>query len=264
MSGHEEYDSLPGIRWSLLRNMATSPLHYRHALENGRPDTSAMLLGRATHCAVLEPERFPIDFVVFDGARRGEPWQKFLDANPNRDILTRPEYDKCLAIKRSVLKHPEAKRLLRTGWKEHIYRWRDEPSGLMCKLRADLVKRQSVWDLKTTRSINEHDFQRTVATYLYHGQAAYYLAGTKRREFGFIAVESEEPHDVAVYELDAEALGVGEDIVHDLLGRVAACSKAKRWPGRFPAMTPLSLPGWAIPEYDDEEFIISGLKLRTA
>ena len=47
-----EYEALPGLRASALKNMARSPLHYRHGLRNARR-TSALELGVAAHLPVL-------------------------------------------------------------------------------------------------------------------------------------------------------------------------------------------------------------------
>ncbi len=49
----DDYRAIPAVNWSSLKHMAASAKHYRHALTNDRPDTPAMEMGRAAHCAVV-------------------------------------------------------------------------------------------------------------------------------------------------------------------------------------------------------------------
>lgn len=58
------YDAIEAINWSSLVHMATSAKMLRWRVEHPRPDTPALALGRAIHCAVLEPERFERDYLV--------------------------------------------------------------------------------------------------------------------------------------------------------------------------------------------------------
>ena len=51
----ESYQKLSAVNWSTLKNMKRSPLHYKHGLENSRPDTPRLAVGRAVHTAVFEP-----------------------------------------------------------------------------------------------------------------------------------------------------------------------------------------------------------------
>jgi PDDEXK-like domain of unknown function (DUF3799) len=57
-----EYDAIPAVNYSLLRTLAVSPLHAwaAHINPKRKPQepTSAMDLGQALHCAVLQPKEF--------------------------------------------------------------------------------------------------------------------------------------------------------------------------------------------------------------
>ena len=81
-------------------------------------------------------------------------------------------------------------------------------------------------------------------------QAAFYRAGLAANDldvppFTIIAVESSAPHDVAVFEMDDDALWAGELLVAECLDKVAAGRFSKQWPGRYPAPQKLGLPRWA-------------------
>ena len=74
-----DYAAAVGINFSTLKHMARSPMHYRYALEHPPAETPAMLLGRATHTAVFEPDRFQLDYAVWPGDRRGNAYLQFAE-----------------------------------------------------------------------------------------------------------------------------------------------------------------------------------------
>jgi len=105
-----DYKRIDAVNNSSLKAMAKSPKHYRHYRDNPEdPDktpSDAMVLGTAVHAAVLEPDRLPLDFVIWSGPtlpaghvvwhggnRRGKAWEEFKAANVGRDILTPKEVD---------------------------------------------------------------------------------------------------------------------------------------------------------------------------
>jgi hypothetical protein len=77
-----------------------------------------------------------------------------------------------------------------------------------------------------------------------------------------VAVESEAPYDVGVFEVSQEALAAGDEDVARLLRRVAECRASVRWPGRYPDVTELDLPGWAKPR-DEGDLADLGLYMGT-
>lgn len=94
-----DYAKIDGVNWSTLKHMGKSPLAYRHACDNERPDTKAFLIGRYLHALVFEPEHveeryavhdgtFPLDYVVYEGGdRRGKAWEAFKAEHPGRLIF---------------------------------------------------------------------------------------------------------------------------------------------------------------------------------
>ncbi len=57
------YADIPGLNWSSLKLIATSPLMLKHRADNPRKDTPALARGRAIHCAILEPALFESAYV---------------------------------------------------------------------------------------------------------------------------------------------------------------------------------------------------------
>jgi len=252
---HAAYDALPGVRWSLLRELSKSPAHYKHRLTQPRDDTTAMRLGRAVHCAVLEPRQFAATFAVYDGVRRGKEWQEFADAHAEDDILSVTEAEHCHAVRDAVRGNRDAIRLLRKGESEKTVTWTDRETRIPCKARVDRVGHGFFVELKTTRSLDPHDFERTCAQLAYHGQLAFYARGLKanRRKTHpiLIAVENEPPYDVVIYEPDEEFMWMGDEFAGDLLRKLSKCQKTQRWPGRSSGVQTLSLPGWLLSQYDE-------------
>jgi len=262
---HQTYSQLPGINWSTLRAAAKSAAHYQHRLSHPVEETPAMRFGRAVHTAVFEPDRFPLEYVVYQGGRRaGNEWEAFAEIHAAQTIIKAEEYETALAIRDAVRTHPVARKLLRSGKAEQTITWTDEETGLACKGRLDWLGRKAALDLKTTGDIEARTFGRLAAKMLYHCQLAFYDAGLRanklQRSWKIIAVEAEPPHDVAVFDVDEDALYAGEEQVREMLRLVADCRKTKRWPGRYPTEQKLELPGWVYSEAMDEELVLMGLK----
>jgi hypothetical protein len=219
-----------------------------------------MLMGRAVHCAVLEPDRFPLDYTVYTGSRRaGSEWHEFAAANAGKTILKADEYARCLDIRDAVRAHPVAGNLLANGDAEQTVTWADDKTGIACKARIDWVVRNSLIDLKTTRSVDAREFGAVAARMQYHGQLAFYtngFLGSQRVSRApsaprIIAVESEPPYDVAVFRVGLDAMLAGYDLVAEYLHRLAECRASDTWPGRYPQQTELELPSWALGEFSD-------------
>jgi hypothetical protein len=252
------YDAIAAVRWSHLKHMDRSPLHYQHATTAERPDTPAFRFGRAVHCLTLEPETWGARYVVWDGgARRGKAWDAFEEANADREILTADEYERARAIAGAVFRHPIAGPMIATGATEGVITWTDESTGLACKGRFDHVAGRLV-DLKTAADVDPRRWMANAYRYGYHAQLAFYLDGLRASGIvpaddpAIVCVEAVPPHDVVVYTLDPIIIDQGRQMYRRLLARVKECTERGEWPGISGAATlPLLLPAWAEVEGDE-------------
>lgn len=259
------YRNIRAINWSTLKEIRRSPLHYLHALNNRRQDTPRLGLGRAFHTALLEPERFAIDYAVFPGPRRaGKEWVAFVEEHGAKTILKVDEYDRACRMRDAILGHPVAREHLSTGAPEVTLQWTDPGTGLACKGRADWLG-DALVDLKSTKDVSARRFGSIAGRFGYHCQMAFYLAGVMAVNnpvdippVVLLAVEDEEPHDVAVYRLDDDALYAGQREVDELLAKVAHCNETGEYPGQYPSEQLLPLPPWVWG--DEEQLEESGLK----
>jgi hypothetical protein len=259
----DEYVAIPALNFSLLKTMVVSlnplilsPAKFHYHETHERPDTDAMHFGRALHCAALEFEQFPVRFCVWTGGdRRSKAYREWAETvtATGAEELTRAEYDKVLAMRASIMAHPEAVKYLSGADKERTIVWSDPVTGLLCKCRIDALS-AAVADLKSTNHADPWHFARTVVDYCYHAQMAHYCAGVKSEtgrdhSAAIIAVEKTPPHEVGVYEMawDSDDLWAGQELIRLLLQTVKQCRETGEWPGAYPATMTLTLPNWAMP-----------------
>jgi hypothetical protein len=254
----DDYRRIDAVNFSTLKAMAESPLHYQDAVNYAKEATSAMDVGTAGHCMVLEPDQFPPRYSVWTGkVRRGKEWDAFEAANADKTIITLAEYDGCKAMKDAVMAHTAAGPIFSSGGEaERVITWKDPETGIDCKGRIDWLC-GSVVDLKTTKSANPRVFAATAARYKYHAQMAWYrwgvecATGLAEWPCHLVVVESARPYDVVVYTLDELTLGAGLDECRGLLRQVAECRASGRWPGRYGGETTLNFPNWAFTNDED-------------
>ena len=259
-----EYLRLEGVNWSSLKHMARSPKHYQFERTPPPSETRAMVKGRAAHTAILEPEQYPLEYVVFPGPRRaGKEWDQFETQNMDRTILTRSEDGLAVAMRDAIRGHPVADALLSGGLAEQVIEWVDPETGLLCKARLDYLRPDALVDLKTTADLDPHRFPALVYRMGYHGQLAFYLRGLKALGLDdhpahLVAVESAAPHDVAAFAVEPGAITVGDELVSRLLDRLAECQATGEWPGRYPGESVLTIPSWAFVEGEELGITING------
>lgn len=251
-----DYREMDGVNISTLLEMRKSPAHYVYRLANPREDETGLMMGRANHTLVFEPEKWDAEYAIFPGAtRRGKAWDEFEAANHGKTILKGDEYRRCIGVRDAVLRHPLVKQYLAKGVGEEVLTWTDKETGLKCKCRLDFRSTSvgSILDLKGTTSTEARWFSAIAGRKGYHLQGAHYQAGAKANGHGdlpfhVIAVEVDPPHDVAVYEVSEDDLYFGAQECQTLLRRVAECRASGQWPGRYVGEQLLRLPAWALPE----------------
>lgn len=259
---YEVYDAMPGVRISALKHLAKSPLEYRHRLSNPK-ESKALTIGTGVHVAVLEPERFAEEYVVWgltdeQKIRRGKVWDAFQAANAEKEILTVKEMGFAIAMRDAIRSDPRAMKYLAKGSPEVSMAWVDEEVGIQMKGRTDWlteVDGQPVLaGLKTTRDIRPRWFQRQAANLSYHLSWAAYRDAYKAIEGKIalvveIVVENTPPYDVAIYKINDDILERGREEYRGLLKKLAECERAGEWLGAVPGEIDFELPIWM---YDDE------------
>lgn len=252
-----QYRELPGINQSTLKEARRSMAHYRHAVDTPREDCSAFQVGRCFHSFCLEPDEFLANVVVYDGkVRRGANWDDFQEENEGKEILTVSEMAMVEGMGAAVLAHPVASGLIAMAQLvEAAATWIHPATGMLCKMKIDGLTEDVIFDLKSTADASPREFQRSIATYGYHLQAAHYQDGVQEilgsaLPFVYICVEKESPHMVAVYELDDASVMEGKRLCDGLMAQIKACDDLGVWPGYGDGIQEIGLPVWA---YKKEE-----------
>ena len=254
----EYFSDLNAVSSSMLREVDRSPAHARTAALGHGEDTPSQRLGRAVHCAVLEPERFAGAYVRWGGHRRGYRWEAFAERHSDMEILNEKEWEiveGCSESVRAALLTTaggscSVSDLIAGGQTERVVYWLDHDTGLTCRARMDIMVRRGVADLKTTDDARPDAFAAQCGRQGYHLQAAHYLAGERQltdsqseAPYLLIAAELRAPHCCLVYPIDQESfLEAGIQARREALNRYLACVKSGTWAG-YPAVSaPLRLP----------------------
>ena len=283
----EQYAAAPAVNNSLLKDMARSAAHcwaLHHA--PNRPERKPrpwMITGPLAHCAVLEPDAMAARYLVTPddapkrptsaqwNAKKPSPdsvaamawWTEFNASAAGRQVITAEQYATTQGQLAGITAHPDLAAVLASGAAEQSAFWADESTGLLCKCRPDWVHtlpdgRAILLDLKTCQSADAVAFARTVASFGYHRQAAWYCDGWQRAtgqavySFIFAAIPSEYPFIAGAYQLADEALIQGADECAELLEAYAACVRSNVWPGYGDSVQEIQLPVWARRSYEME------------
>lgn len=254
----DEYRDAKGENFSHIKRLDTSPLDYR---VNYRKESDALDLGRAIHTAVLEPELFESDHVVFYGdKRKKKEWEAFQLEHLHTTILTPDQATVCTGVANAVKLHPVASGYADQCESEVSIFWQ-HPLGFDCKSRIDWLADDFMVDLKSARDVRARKFAYQAADLKYHAQMAFYHDAAKAldgrdRKVILLAVEKVPPFDVAPYVLPSEALAAGRREYVEWLLLLKKCQDEDHWSGAAEAETELHLPEWAFSEMDDARIVM--------
>jgi len=250
---YADYAKIPRVNWSTLKHMVFgSPLHYLHAIQELSPDTTSRMMGRLLHALVLRPGDVASEFAIYPGDRRaGKDWEAFRLANYEKTILRQTEWETVYPQASAVLERWPVPRST-----EVYLEWTDPDTGIECKGMADAIGDGILTDLKGTGPLDLAE--RTLWRSGYVHQLAMYrlMAGGELRA-QIVAVESAAPHDVGIFEIDDVALSIAEREVRAALRRVAECRASNVWPGRYPEVSVVGAPAWAM----SDELDLSNLEV---
>lgn len=250
------YDAIRALNWSTLKLMARSPRALQRAAVIPRTDSEWLLLGRAIHCAALEPDEFSSRYVIAPKVDRRTTkgkadWEAFqADAGP-REVLDRDAGHIIDQTSRALRGHSVACEML-AGKKEQVITWTDAETGIACKGRVDVAGTRIV-DLKSSsHGGSVRMLLREAAQRDYHGQCAWYHDGAVASGLGLtelpavVFVETSEPFDVVVLDMDLapETMDEGRALYRRLLAEYQGCKLTDYWPGMAPDALPWTLPKW--------------------
>ncbi len=251
-STYHSWDLCSSTRLNLLASR--TPLHVNHAVNFPEAwDSPAKQLGRAVHCLVLEPKKWPGRFAQAPECDRRtkegkQLWADFCTLNEGREVIKADVGQAAQEMALAVQSNKDAAALLRKAEVREVSIV-TELWGVRFKARLDAHGENLICDLKTTRCASESEFERSIMNYGYGLQAAAYMraaasVGLTPKHFAFICVENEAPHAVAVYRLKNDVIDLFDERLHPLVKSYGECVKARSWPGYPDGIREIGVPMW--------------------
>ncbi len=261
-----DYAAAPGINATALKIVHQQSLAHAKAHLDGRfqKESAALDFGRAFHSLALEDKiEFAIRPDVYPTKEGDKPWngnatfcKDWLAAQDGALVINRTNYETLSDMRGAVKPYLS----FQHGCQCEISVF-SEREGLPVKVRVDCLpggEDQPVVDLKTCRSAHPEQFMRDALRMGYHIQAAYTLdllakAGIKRKEFRFIAVETEAPYAVCVLrfqDIGMSALRMGRARYRAIFNRIAEAHRTGRWEGYGETMAEDYIPAWYAKELE--------------
>lgn len=230
-----EYRSVEAISKSGLDLIHKSPSCFKNKVQTFTP---ALAFGTLLHTRLLEPESYKeFSKELIKGFATMKAQEKAMD-----------KIEKIHTKLKSVREWQEA--FKNAEFTEVSMFWSTSPD-LRCKGKPDLITKDGwIWDVKSTTDSSIKAFQKSIANYRYHMQAAFYYDGyiaNKRvaKGFKFLSVEKEEPYNIAMYVCDEEMIAQGRFEYLQDLSIYEQCLKSDHWPELYEqGVQEISLPGW--------------------
>jgi hypothetical protein len=247
-----EYQAIEAQNKSLLVEVERSPAHYYYAKSHRREATPAMQFGKFLHALVLEPHTIDSLYLQApEGLRKGtKAHDALVIASQGRELVSHSQWLAAHDMRDAILLHPLASQCLQKCAEAEVsLTWVDPETELQCKARLDKWCGGVIMDLKTCEDASLRGFERAVAAYKYHWQAAMYLDGAKANvkndfTFVFICVEKEPPYGVAVYTLEESFIEAGRQSYKNALRVVRECIDKNEWPCYSNQVLEIPAPKW--------------------
>ena len=228
-----------------------------------RESTAAFDFGTALHAAGLPGEDFDAVAVRMpDGMKKTTKEGKaFVLEHQDKIILNASESYALDQMMLSMLEHPVSAGLLKgdlPGKSEQSFFAVEPETGLEVKCRPDFMLNDGslIIDLKTTTDASPKGFQKSLGSFRYYVQAAWYLdvvemsTGKRPDGFLFIAVEKQRPFATGVYVADEEMINLGRKHAMEDLRKIAEWQAQGSYPGYSDRAEMISLPKWMLPRED--------------
>lgn len=265
LSSKDYHNDKESISRSSLLDFKRNPRKYwANHINPDRPTkeaTAAMNFGSAFHTLILEPHLFENQYYVlpekvllknvgreaYDAYKKAE---KEAESCEGKVVLSWNDYERLCAMHTSLNGNSRAKALLEGAVYESSYFWEDIHSGLMIKSRPDILNGNIYVDLKSIEDASPSNYQREMAKYGYHIQAAMMsdgfeqLTGEKIRACINICVEKTYPYSVAIYIIDPTAIEHGQYEYKNILLQLKHAIVHNEF-ADYPTMT-IGLPKWAM------------------
>ncbi len=285
----EEYFSEFGVSATLLDWMSISPAHGKAYLDGELEESSdAMSLGTLCHTALFQPDllteeafHFQPEWVwvekervaklssaipvldkdghaIVDGENIQVRWngqlvecKNWTKTHGDKEIIGTKQWQIAVKVRDNAHRTGVVRALLSGGYAEQSL-FVEDNHGTMRKCRFDYFSTSGnvIPDLKTCRSAQPDDFEKTILNNRLFQRAAFYidnanLAGLSKDAFVFICVETAPPYLVACYQLEDMILEAGRALYKRDLQLYRNCVESGKWPGYHEGIRQIGVPPFA-------------------
>jgi PDDEXK-like domain of unknown function (DUF3799) len=262
------YDDIPDDAYHRSHALSSSgarkllppscPARYKWDRDNGQAPKAAWDFGKAAHAHLLGVGA-PVVRVDADNwrSKKAQEAQQAAYDEGRTPVLER-EWQQVIGMADAVRAHPIASALLEPdgGRPEVSAFWEDPQYDIWRRIRLDWLPdtdggRLIVPDYKSCQSADPRSIAKSVASFGYHVQEAFYRDGLQALEvaedvaFVFIFQEKTAPYLITVVQLDLEALRIGRVLTDRACQVFADCTATDTWPSYTDDIETVSLPGWA-------------------
>lgn len=258
------YHQRPELSSTGARRILDSPARFRYWADHPEKPRDAFDLGSAAHAKILGVGagviEYPPEHLTESGNVSTKAATKAWEQEQRDSGLIPISATDARRVDRmaeAVLADREARSILERipGREVTIIQ---EVDGVPMRARFDIYGDGRAADLKTCRDASPKGFNRSVGSYGYAIQSAWYSeaheAETGRpldEPFWFLCVEAAAPHLVGVYDLDF----MWQDIARTKTAKAReiyrACVETNTWPAY--GMATLTPPTWAVYENEEQE-----------
>jgi hypothetical protein len=182
---------------STIKTLVNSPKTYYFTTKYGSGETQALRDGKLFHTMILEPEKLN-DIIFVDAATKASKEYK-LAKETGKEVYTKNEKKAAERLCDALLRNEAVKEYLTKA--EYEVPQIAMIDGIPIRAKADIIKGNTIIDLKTTTSIK--DFRYSADKYSYDLQAWLYREMFGVDNFIFIAIDKGSL-DIAIFECSDE------------------------------------------------------------
>ena len=255
------YDEPASDKLLMLTQLTNAEYHAHEAISKSKLD-AARKSGKHLHDMLFGPPRASTAAFDFGTAFHAAvlPGEDFSQVAVR--ILNHSDSYALDQMMLSVKEHPAASGLLNgelKGKSEQSFFCKDTgDTDLELKCRPDFMLDDGslIIDIKTTTDASPNGFKKSLASFRYHVQAAWYLevvekaTGRRPEAFIFIATEKQRPFSTAVYVADSDCIRIGMEQAREDLLNIAKWKNIGIYPGYSSQAEMISLPKWMLPRED--------------
>lgn len=189
---------------STIKTLLSSPKTYYFTTKYGSGETQALRDGKLFHTMILEPEKLN-DIIFVDAATKASKEYK-LAKETGKEVYTKSEKKAAERLCDALLRNEAVKEYLTKA--EYEVPQIAMIDGIPVRAKADILKGNTIIDLKTTTGIK--DFRYSADKYSYDLQAWLYREMFGVDNFVFVVIDKGSL-DIAIFECSDEFYAKGKE-----------------------------------------------------